>query len=85
MQASFAGIRLFARDAGRLWQHNFQAPDTLSLFRNAADGRAWKPTPFFGMQSLPGTMGEWNARDYPNMAPAPVGMRGWADIRSFVE
>ncbi|WP_257276030.1 hypothetical protein, partial [Endozoicomonas sp. SESOKO4] len=28
VQASFEGLRLFARDAGRLWQHNFQAPDT---------------------------------------------------------
>ena len=85
VQASFDGLRLFARDAGRLWQHNFQAPDTLSSFHNAATGRSWVPTPFFARQNIPGTMGEWNAQDYPNIAPAPVGMRDWADIRSFSE
>ncbi|WP_422474335.1 hypothetical protein [Endozoicomonas sp. ALB032] len=85
VQASFDGLRLFARDAGRLWQHNFQAPDTLSSFHNAADERCWTPTPFFGNQCVPGTLGEWNAQDYPNIAPAPVGMRDWADIRSFAE
>ncbi|WP_257276271.1 hypothetical protein, partial [Endozoicomonas sp. SESOKO4] len=84
-QASFEGLRLFARDAGRLWQHNFQAPDTLSSFHDTAEGRTWVPTPFFGSQTVPGTMGEWNAQDYPNIAPAPVGMRDWADVRSFAE
>ena len=85
VQASFDGLRLFARDAGRLWQHNFQAPDTLSSFHNAANRRSWVPTPFFAGQNIPGTLGEWNAQDYPNIAPAPVGMRDWADIRSFSE
>ncbi|WP_422132778.1 hypothetical protein [Endozoicomonas sp. ALD040] len=85
VQASFDGLRLFARDAGRLWHHNFQAPDTLTSFHNTANGRRWVPTPFFGTQSVPGTMGEWNAQHYPNVAPAPVGMRDWADIRSFAE
>ncbi|WOG26589.1 hypothetical protein [Endozoicomonas sp. 8E] len=85
VQASFDGLRLFARDAGRLWQHNFQAPDTLSSFHSAANERGWVPTPFFGSQCVPGTMGEWNVQDYPNIAPAPVGMRDWADIRSFSE
>ncbi|MET4821248.1 hypothetical protein V5J36_003693 [Endozoicomonas sp. NE41] len=83
--ASFEGIRLFARDAGRLWQHHFQAPDSLSAFHNTADQRAWIPTPYFGGQSSPGTLGAWNAQDYPNIAPAPVGMRDWADIRAFSE
>ncbi|WOG26587.1 hypothetical protein [Endozoicomonas sp. 8E] len=85
VQASFDGLRLFARDAGRLWHHNFQAPDTLTSFHNSADGRCWVPTAFFGAQGVPGTMGEWNAQHYPNVAPAPVGMRDWADIRSFAE
>ena len=85
VQASFDGLRLFARDAGRLWQHNFQAPDTLSSFHNSANKRAWVPTPIFGGHSVPGTVGEWNAQDYPNIAPAPVGMRDWADVRSFTE
>ena len=85
VQASFNGLRLFARDAGRLWQHNLQAPDTLSSFHNASQGRSWVPTPFFGCQTVPGTLGEWNGQDYPNIAPAPVGMRDWADIRSFTE
>ena len=85
VQASFDGLRLFARDAGRLWQHNFQAPDTLSSFHNNSNKRSWIPTPIFTGQSVPGTMGEWNAQDYPNIAPAPVGMRDWADVRSFTE
>ncbi|UYM17530.1 hypothetical protein [Endozoicomonas euniceicola] len=83
--ASFAGIRLFARDAGRLWRHNFQAPDSLTAFHNTSDQRAWIPTPYFGGQSTLGTLGAWNAQDYPNIAPAPVGMRDWADIRVFSE
>ena len=83
--ASFEGIRLFARDAGRLWRHHFQAPDSLSFFHNTSDQRAWVPTPYFGGQSVLGTLGEWNAQDYPNIAPAPVGMRDWADIRVFSE
>lgn len=83
--ASLEGIRLFARDAGRLWQHQFQAPDSLSFFHNTADQRGWVPTPYFGGQRTSGCLGEWNAQDYPNIAPAPVGMRDWADIRAFSE
>lgn len=84
-EASLAGLRLFARDAGRLWQQNLQAPDALSMFHDTAEGRAWSPTPFLGKQRCPGNMGEWHGQDYPNIAPAPVGMRDWADIRSFNE
>ena len=83
--ASFEGIRLFARDAGRLWRHNFQAPDSLSTFHNTSEQRAWVPTPYFGGQSTLGILREWNTQDYPNIAPAPVGMRDWADIRAFSE
>ncbi|KEQ18953.1 hypothetical protein [Endozoicomonas numazuensis] len=85
VEASLAGIRLFARDGGRLLRQGFQPPDALSCFHNSADGRGWSPTPFYGGQDVPGTLGEWNALDYPNIAPTPVGMRDLADVRSFQE
>ncbi|MGO0308138.1 hypothetical protein ACTL6P_16325 [Endozoicomonas acroporae] len=84
VEASLAGLGLFARDAGRLWRENLQAPDALSMFHDTVEGRAWSPTPFFSKQRCPGNMGQWR-QDYPNIAPAPVGMRDWADIRSFNE
>ncbi len=84
-QASFNGIRMFARDAGRLWRREIQAPDTLSTFHSESDGRGWVPTPFFGGSGVAGTLGEWNAQNYPNISPAPVGMRDWADVRAFNE
>ena len=83
--ASFEGIGLFARDAGRLWRAGLQSPDTLSCLHDTADDRRWVSTPFFGGGDLPGTMGSWSAHDYPNIAPAPVGMRDWADVRAFAE
>ncbi len=83
--ASFEGLRLFARDAARLSREGFQAPDILATFHNSEDVRGWVPTPFFNGRSVPGTLGEWSAQDYPNIAPAPVGVRDWADIRAFCE
>ena len=85
VNASFKGLRLFARDAGRLVPAGFQAPDTLSTFHNTNETRSWTPTPFFGDGNVPGKLEEWSAQNYPNIAPAPVGMRDWADSKAFRE
>ena len=85
VNASFKGLRLFARDAGRLVPAGFQAPDALPAFHNLETKRVWSSTPFFGGGETPGILEEWSAQDYPNIAPAPVGMRDWADGKAFRE
>ncbi len=85
LEASFAGLLMFARDAGRLISHGFVPPDALSAFHNLFNQRGWIPTPMFSGGDLPGVLLGWNRLNYPNIAPAPVGMRDIADIRLFME
>ncbi|MCL6269471.1 hypothetical protein M3P05_05895 [Sansalvadorimonas sp. 2012CJ34-2] len=76
------GLRLFARDYGRLWKNNVMGPDALSAYHDAsAARRAYLFAPTLRAHHSVGTVDRWadTSTNYPNIGPAPVGMRDAGD------